>query len=229
MSILKPIIFLSVLCIIIVGCENKELNTVQFESTKLTHKEENIISNTAKIEEYYPLYEGAAFKPYYVPDYRSYWEEVVLRHNNRALLLCTVGRKASEIRVYQISESAIYEVYRLTDEDDIVKDKNYSEIMKLIENKHREKLIQFLDNLEDIPHNKMIMKYPPTVGPLYSGAEIIDYNADESIKKIPLSIKRNIVLPDNDIVIVKTDGYYIFYKKYKGIVIVFDPKTLISE
>lgn len=173
-----------------------------------------------KIEEFYPLYVGAKVSIHNYPEWISYNEEVILRHNDLVLLI-NPSAIGSYIVVYQLHDEVIYEVFTMSPicyNNDIDK---YENILDLIHNNEQELLIEFLSTLE-ITDKKVIMQYPLTVGENWGNREVVDFNTDSQLKHIPDLIIGNLSLSDEDIIIIKENDSYYFYKKNEGMIVYYN-------
>ncbi len=181
-----------------------------------------------QIEEYYPLHEGASFEPRYAWDPVNYWERVVLRHGDLALLLCTYGGRGSDIEVYQITDDSVYEVYKLAYEYK-ESSNEYREIMNLIDENNRHKLIEFLEMVRKASsQKKTVLKYPLKAGTAWEGGGVVTPHSDELVAKMPEWLMKSGKITDKDVFVLKTDakeGYFV-YKKNVGIVAYYNPIIL---
>lgn len=175
--------------------------------------------NPKKIEEYYPLYEGYSFEPRYVPDYINYCEKVIVRYNNLALVTQTHGGKSSDIKVYEVDEDVIYELLSLED-DSNNNPLDYNMVIKLIIDDDKNKLCSIMKELK-INDKKIVLKSPFKADTVLDKGRIVEFEAEPELKKLPEWLNRGLTLPDKDVVVVRYDNYYKFFKKGEGIVMMY--------
>lgn len=225
-SISLLIILPILLLVIFTGCganiqeSNQPLSQ---ESTEKAEKETlqapldtSDIPNSANlVEQYYPLSAGSRSTPVYSPDFAHFYEEVLLREGNRALVLTSIGARSSDIKVYEIENDFVYEILRL---EDGRKDNNYDydSVLKLVMDRDFSELNKFIKNADD-SEKTIILKTPFTVGTKWDCGEIIDFDNEQELQREKDYINKGKPIPDSDTIVVKYSDHYVFYKKGVGI------------